>query len=198
MGEVYTTSRNRVSLPFPFYFPLVKGRVRETPSARQQCWPESFCKSEKFLRHVHYWPKNFRIIWKFSGCYIKIICKVSGWSGKCLDDLKSVCMIWKVSGQLAETSSGSKIRRPLGTLPPPFGEKEAQYDLKCQNLLVLYINDYEVTSWHDACHEARYCGFSVSQLVSRHPPDVVLQWWTGRILWSKFLDLRSQFWILKK
>ena len=110
----------------------------------------------KFLRHVHYWLKNFRIIWKTTGCYIKIICKASGWPGKCLDDLKSVCMIWKVSGQLAETSSGSKIRRPLGTLPPPFGEKEAQYGLKYQNLLVLLaINDYEVTSWHDACHEAR-------------------------------------------
>ena len=43
----------------------------------------------------------------------------------------------------------SKIRRPLGTLPPPFGEKEAQYGLKYQNLLVLShlaINDYEVTS----------------------------------------------------
>ena len=38
------------------------GRVTKTPSARQQCWPESFCKSGKFLRQVHYWLKNFRIL----------------------------------------------------------------------------------------------------------------------------------------
>ena len=37
-------------------------RVTKTPSARQQCWPESFCKSGKFLRHVHYWLKNIRIL----------------------------------------------------------------------------------------------------------------------------------------
>ena len=37
-------------------------RVAKTPSARQQCWPESFCKSGKFSRQVHYWLKNFRIL----------------------------------------------------------------------------------------------------------------------------------------
>ena len=61
---------------------LTLNRVTKTPSARQQCWPESFCKSGKFLRQVHYWLKNFRILcstkypdkyagvqmnWKFSG-----------------------------------------------------------------------------------------------------------------------------------
>ena len=40
----------------------VRTRVTKTPSARQQCWPESFCKSGKFLRQVHYWLKNFRIL----------------------------------------------------------------------------------------------------------------------------------------
>ena len=61
-------------------------RVRKTLSARQQCWPESFCESGKFLRHAHYWLKNFRIIWKMSGCYTKY-------------PYKSVRMIWKVFGQ---------------------------------------------------------------------------------------------------
>ena len=61
-------------------------RVRKTLSARQQCWAESFCESGKFLRHAHYWLKNFRIIWKMSGCYTKY-------------PDKSVWMIWKVSGQ---------------------------------------------------------------------------------------------------
>ena len=28
----------------------------------------SFCKSGKFLWQVHYWLKNFRIIWEMSGC----------------------------------------------------------------------------------------------------------------------------------
>ena len=34
-----------------------------------------------------------------SGWYTKYPDKMSGWSGKCLDDLKSVCMIWKVARQ---------------------------------------------------------------------------------------------------
>ena len=47
-------------------------RVTKTPSARQQCWPESFCKSGKFLQHVHYGLKRFRIIWKNAGMLYKI------------------------------------------------------------------------------------------------------------------------------
>ena len=61
----------------------VKYRVAKTPSARQQCWPESFCKSGKFLRQVHYWLKNFRIL-----CNTKYP-----------DNMQSVRMNWKVSGQ---------------------------------------------------------------------------------------------------
>ena len=58
-------------------------RVTKTPSARQQCWPESFCKSGKFLRKVHFWLMNFRIL-----------CNT-----KCPDTMQSVQMNWKVSGQ---------------------------------------------------------------------------------------------------
>ena len=58
-------------------------RVTKTPSACQQCWPESFCKSGKFLRQVHYWLKNF---W--------ILCNT-----KYPDNMQSVRMNWKVSGQ---------------------------------------------------------------------------------------------------
>ena len=53
-------------------------RVRKSSSACQRWWPESFYKSGKFLQ--------IRMIWK-----------VSEWSEKCPDDLKSVWMIWKVS-----------------------------------------------------------------------------------------------------
>ena len=71
-------------------------RVRKTLSARQQCWPESFCKSGKFLQQAHYWLKNFRIFWKMSGCYTKYPknmqsvrrnWKVSAWSKKCRDEM---------------------------------------------------------------------------------------------------------------
>ena len=58
-------------------------RVTKTPSARQQCWPESFCKSGKFLRQIHYWLNNF---W--------ILCNT-----KYPDNMQSVRMNWKVSGQ---------------------------------------------------------------------------------------------------
>ena len=58
-------------------------RVAKTPSARQQCWPESFCKSGKFLRQVHYWQKN-----------IRILCNT-----KYPDNMQTVRMNWKVSGQ---------------------------------------------------------------------------------------------------
>ena len=53
------------------YFPKWYVRVRKTPSARQQCWPESFCESGKFLQQAHYLLKNFRIFWKMSGYYTK-------------------------------------------------------------------------------------------------------------------------------
>ena len=71
-AQIGSETTKRISLFYIFqniwsYWP----RVAKTPSARQQCWPESFCKSGKFLRHVHYWLKNFRIIWKMSRCYTK-------------------------------------------------------------------------------------------------------------------------------
>ena len=48
-------------------------RVTKTPSARQQCWPESFCKSGKFC-------DNFNISWRIPRYFairnIQIICKV--------------------------------------------------------------------------------------------------------------------------
>ena len=50
---------------------MENSRVRKTPSARQQCWPESFCESGKFLQQAHYLLKNFRIFWKMSGYYTK-------------------------------------------------------------------------------------------------------------------------------
>ena len=58
-------------------------RVRKTPSACQQCWPESFCKCRKFLRQFHSWLKNLQIL-----CYTKYP-----------DNMQSVRMNWKVSGQ---------------------------------------------------------------------------------------------------
>ena len=64
--------------------PDMLSRVRKTPSARQQCWPESFC--EKFI-----------IGWRISGYFaiqnIQIIWKVSRWTGKFPDNLKSVWII---------------------------------------------------------------------------------------------------------
>ena len=89
-------------------YSLLVTRVAKTPSARQQCWPESFCKSGKFLRQVHYWLKNFRILcitkypgnmqivrmnWKVFGQSKRCLDdleNVSGWYGKCLGDLKNV------------------------------------------------------------------------------------------------------------
>ena len=78
---------------------MIFSRVRKTPSARQQCWPESFCESGKFLQQAHYWLKNFQIFWKCTNTIqnIQIICKVSRWTGKFPDYLKSVRMNWKVS-----------------------------------------------------------------------------------------------------
>ena len=63
-------------------------RVTKTPSARQQCLLESFCKSGKFKHYFHYWLKNFWIIWKMSGCYQKYP-----------DKMQSVRMMWKLSRQ---------------------------------------------------------------------------------------------------
>ena len=62
---------------------MAGSRVAKTQSARQQCWPESFCKSGKFLRQVHYWLKNTRIL-----CNTKYP-----------DNMQSVRMNWKVSGR---------------------------------------------------------------------------------------------------
>ena len=50
-------------------------RVAKTPSARQQCRPESFCKFGKILREVHYSLNNYRY---FAIQNIQMICKVSG------------------------------------------------------------------------------------------------------------------------
>ena len=74
-------------------------KKKKNPLAHQQCWPESFYEPGKFLWHVYYWLDNFQVILKMSGWYTKYPDKMSGWSGKCLDDLKSVCMIWKVARQ---------------------------------------------------------------------------------------------------
>ena len=69
-------------------------RVTKTPSARQQCWPESFCKSGKFLRQVHYWLKNIRILcntkYPDNMQSVRMNWKVSGQSKKCLDNLENV------------------------------------------------------------------------------------------------------------
>ena len=56
------------------------------------CKKNSFCESGKFLRHVHYWLKNFRMIWKMYGCYTKYPDNMQS------DDVESVWMIEKVSG----------------------------------------------------------------------------------------------------
>ena len=72
----------------------VSSKVRETWIAGYLCYLESFC-------------NKFTIGGRISGWFgkrpdavqsIQIICKVSRWTGKCLDDLKSVWMNWKVSG----------------------------------------------------------------------------------------------------
>ena len=56
--------------------------------------PESFYESGKFLQQAHCWLRNFQIFWKCTNTIqnIQIICKVSGWTGKFPDDLKSVRM----------------------------------------------------------------------------------------------------------
>ena len=78
-GSSQTWSNSQQEPPYTQY----KLRVKKNPSARQQCWPENFCKSGKFLRQVHYWLKNFRIL-----CNTKYP-----------DNMQSVWMNWKVSGQ---------------------------------------------------------------------------------------------------
>jgi len=81
---------------------VMDSRVRKTPSARQQCWPESFCESGKFLQKAHYWLKNIRIFWDMSGYYtkypdniqsVRMNWKVFGWSKKCRDELESFQMM---------------------------------------------------------------------------------------------------------
>ena len=66
--------------------------------------------SGKFLQHVYYWLKNFRIIWKMSGCYTEYPdkCKVSRWSGKNPDNLKRVRIIYKMCPVILESSGWSK------------------------------------------------------------------------------------------
>ena len=75
-------------------FLLCNIRVTKTPSARQQCWPESFCKSGKFLRQVHYWLNNFRILcntkYPDNMQTVRMNWKVSGQSKKCPDNLENV------------------------------------------------------------------------------------------------------------
>ena len=63
-------------------------RVRKTPSARQQCWPKSFCRSGKFLRQVYYWLKNFWIL-----CNTKYPDNM-----QCPDELECFRTILEVSG----------------------------------------------------------------------------------------------------
>ena len=81
---------------------LLTNRVRKTPSARQQCWPETFCESGKFFRIRKVFATRWRISGHFGKCpdtiqNIQIICNVSGWTGKFPDDLKSVGMNWNLS-----------------------------------------------------------------------------------------------------
>ena len=75
---------------------------QKKPSAHQQCWPESFCESGKFLQQAYYLLENFRIFWKMSGYCTKypdnmqsvwMNWKVSGWSKKCRDELESFHMM---------------------------------------------------------------------------------------------------------
>ena len=79
------------------YFSLFSAsttRVAKTPSARQQCWLESFCKSRKFLRQVHYWLKNIRILcntkYPDNMPSVRLNWKVSGQSKKCPDHLENI------------------------------------------------------------------------------------------------------------
>ena len=74
------------------------------PFAQIQAWvagkhcylvdPESFCKSGEFLRQVHYWLKNFRILcntkYPDNMLSVQINWKVSGQSKKCPDNLENV------------------------------------------------------------------------------------------------------------
>ena len=59
---------------------------------RGGCNVYAVCKSGKFLRHIHYWLKNIRMIWKLSEQSKKCpnnLENVSGWwYGKCPGDLK--------------------------------------------------------------------------------------------------------------
>ena len=74
--------------------PPPRFRVTKTPSARRQCCPESFCKSGKLLRQVHYCLKNFRILcntkYPDNMQSVRMNWKVSGQSKKCLDNLENV------------------------------------------------------------------------------------------------------------
>ena len=80
----------------------LQSRVRKTPSARQQCWPETFCESGKFFRIRKVFATRWRISGHFGKCpdtiqNIQIICNASGWTGKFPDYLKSVGMNWNLS-----------------------------------------------------------------------------------------------------
>ena len=106
---------------FPCRFPSSKQKTFPTfhqshknPFSASAMLTGKFSESGKFLRHAHYWLKNFWIIWKMSGCYMKYPDKsirmsrkvsgqskkcpdnqenVSGSSGKCPDDLESFLTI---------------------------------------------------------------------------------------------------------
>ena len=87
----------RLSSTLEFVLLMKPKDSSESQKPPQQCWPESFCKSGKFLRQVHYWLKNFRIL-----CNTKypdnmqsvwMNWKVSGWSKKCRDELESFHMM---------------------------------------------------------------------------------------------------------
>ena len=113
-----------------------RSRVRKTPSARQQCWPESFCKSGKFLQQAHYWLKNFRIFWKMSGYYTKYP-----------DNIKSVRMNWKVSGWSKSVGMNWKVLRWCKKCPDNI-KNVSGYSKKSLDDLKMYMYViWKVSGW---------------------------------------------------
>ena len=73
---------SKVKKPYP------SGRVRKTMVAWQHCYPESFCKSGKFLRQGIYLLKT-----------VRLARKLSGWLGNCPDNPQTVRTIQKLFRQ---------------------------------------------------------------------------------------------------
>ena len=111
-------------------------RVIKTPSARQQCWPESFCESGKFLQKSHYWLKNLRMFWKMSGYYTKYT-----------DNIKSVRMNWKVSGWSKSVGMNWKVSRWCKKCPDNI-KNVSGYSKKSLDDLKMYMYViWKVSGW---------------------------------------------------